>query len=208
MAKDIPTSNNWLQSEQETMTKILRSKFQQNPDLASILINTGQKSLHEATSDRKWSTGAELASRALLNSDWHGQSIMGQLLQSVRNELSAEQPISDQTPLPSTEGLDVYEDITPLPVDTTISTPPLKQSQPSLASTPLPGTVEPQPLLLENNTLDLYHNTGARPKSSAEKNITSRRPSQSKVRRSPTPPPRTSRQTRTKKSSQGGIINC
>lgn len=97
LAKSIPSSNEWSSIEQETMTNILHNKFQQNSDLASTLINTGQKSLHEATGDHKWATGAELASKALLNSDWHGQSLMGQLLQSVRDDLIANQPTAAQT---------------------------------------------------------------------------------------------------------------
>lgn len=210
MAKDIPSSNDWLKNEQEVMTKILRNKFQQNPDLASTLINTGQKYLHEATRDRKWSTGAELTSKALLNSEWQGQSLMGQLLQIVRNEFVIDQS-SDNNNLnpPPTNGIpDVYDDITPMPDDppsrtttttTTTTTPPPKQPSPAHTSTPVARTsqAQPQAALPEDNTLDPYLNTGARPKALAEKNITS-----------PTPPPRNSRPSRVKKSSLGGIINC
>lgn len=89
LSKDIPNNKEWIGKEQDVMKSILLNKFQQNNDLASILMNTGDKHLHEATSDLKWATGAELASKALMNSDWYGQDILGQLLESVRLELKA-----------------------------------------------------------------------------------------------------------------------
>lgn len=48
------------------MLCILRNKFLQNTDLATKSVNTGDRHLHEATSDSKWATVAELASKALL----------------------------------------------------------------------------------------------------------------------------------------------
>lgn len=91
MSKDIPSSKDWLDQEEEVMLSILHNKYEQNQELATKLVNTGQKQLHEATGDHKWSTGAELASKTLLNSEWKGQDLMGKLLETVRTDLIAMQ---------------------------------------------------------------------------------------------------------------------
>lgn len=59
MSKGIPTSNEWVDNEEDVMLGILRNKYQQNSDLATKLVNTGQRHLHEATGDNKWSTGED-----------------------------------------------------------------------------------------------------------------------------------------------------
>lgn len=87
LSKDIPSSKDWIESEQDNMKRILLNKFQQNTNLATMLVNTGDRHLHEATSDSKWATGAELASKALLDSDWYGQDILGELSEAVRTQL-------------------------------------------------------------------------------------------------------------------------
>lgn len=192
------------------MTQILCNKFKQNPELTAVLVNTGQKSLHEATGDHKWSTGAELASKALLNAEWQGQSIMGQLLQAVRNELSTGQQPNESIPLP-VEGLDL-DNLTPMPDDPFISnpSPPAKQSQPHspITSTPVIAAAESHSHFLDTSNSDPYQDTGARPKIIEGRNITLRRSSQPRATKSPTPPPRATRVSRANKSSAGGIINC
>lgn len=70
------------------MKSILRRKFQQTQGLADQLIGTANKQLHEATSDAKWGIGAELASKALADTTWMGQDILGNLLEQVRAELA------------------------------------------------------------------------------------------------------------------------
>lgn len=87
LSKQIPNSKEWIAKEEETMKAIIRRKFQQNQGLADQLINTGDKQLHEATSDPKWGTGAELASKALSETTWSGQDLLGSLLEQVREEL-------------------------------------------------------------------------------------------------------------------------
>lgn len=210
LAKDIPSSKDWASEEQDIMTQILRNKFQQNPELATVLVNTGQKNLHKAASDHKWSTGAELASKALLNADWHGQSLMGQLLQSVRNELSSKQPIFQPTPTPT--GDSIYEEVTPMPDDPFTSTSTSTTPSPThVDSTPLASHTGLHSVSQDNTNLDSYQNTGARPKTTVGSNITLRKSSQAFSTRSPTsltPPPRPVRSSRASKSLQGGIINC
>lgn len=87
LSKQIPNSKDWIAKEEETMKAILRRKFQQNQGLADQLIDTGNKQLHEATSDPKWGTGAELASKALTETTWTGQDLLGSLLEQIREEL-------------------------------------------------------------------------------------------------------------------------
>lgn len=69
------------------MAELLMAKFSQNGDLAKILLDTGEKQLHEATSDRKWAIGCALSSRALSTEEWKGRDILGQLLESTRDAL-------------------------------------------------------------------------------------------------------------------------
>lgn len=97
LSKDIPSNNDWVIKEQGVMKSILDRKFHQNLDLATKHINTGDRQLHEATSDHKWATGAELASKSTLNTEWTGQDLLGQLLETVRTELIAKHQQQQQT---------------------------------------------------------------------------------------------------------------
>lgn len=143
MSKDIPSSKDWAEKEQEVMLEILQNKYQQNPELADKLIKTGQRQLHEATGDNKWSTGAELASKALLNSEWTGQDLMGKLLETVRSDLLTNQQDGQSSHLTlnisQSNNLDL-DDITPLPEDNsntstvTSPTPPPRNSRPLRAA--------------------------------------------------------------------------
>lgn len=129
------------------MTDILRLKFTQNPDLANLLVATGQLHLHEATADPKWATGAELSSKATLTGQWGGSDKMGSLLDQLRSELreDTDLPPTNSSPLPL-EG----DDILPMPDDqgdnnTTPDPPtplnPHSSPTPHLSQHSLPQTV-------------------------------------------------------------------
>lgn len=205
MSKDIPTSKEWVDKEHEVMLNILRNKYQQNPGLATTLVNTGQRKLHEATGDRKWAIGAELASKSLLNSDWNGQDMMGKLLESVRSELLDKQPNlltqSDQTktPTPDSHALDI-DNITPLPDDVLPPPTPLHSDQTGNNNTSTPvSTTRPQGSL-RRDAPDSYYNTGARPKTAAvgtHFSFGTANTSQDYSVTSPTAPPRRSTRAKT-----------
>lgn len=87
LSKQVPTSKAWLKNENQVMEDLLRCKFTQNESLAHALVKTEGLELHEATSDRKWGTGAELSSKSLLNGLWEGQDLLGQMIEKIRGEL-------------------------------------------------------------------------------------------------------------------------
>lgn len=102
LGNQITIKQDWRDSE-EVMYDILRCKFSQNPNLAESLTNTGLLHLHEASADRKWSTGA-----------WPGSDRMGFLLEKLRAEIQgipfpdpADLP-PDTTPPPHLKGMTYF----------------------------------------------------------------------------------------------------
>lgn len=67
LAKQLPSSKIWVKDEESIMTDLVTMKFTQNIYIRNLLLATGNKEFHEATSNKKWGTGAELSSNALLN---------------------------------------------------------------------------------------------------------------------------------------------
>ena len=65
-------------------------KFKQNPELLRKLLDTGDKTLVEATPDRTWGAGVSLTSRALKNGEYPGENRQGKLLMKARNKLRTE----------------------------------------------------------------------------------------------------------------------
>lgn len=122
LSKQIPTNKNWLKKEDQIMEDLVRSKFTQNEELTYTLVKTDGLQLHEATSDKKWGTGAELSSKTLLNGLWEGQDHLGQLIEKIRNELiDAGFTAPDETEDPSYSESQVDDeednDISPIPDD-------------------------------------------------------------------------------------------
>ena len=66
----------------------LQAKFQQNPHAMDTLIRkTGNKRIVECASDRLWATGIPLNDpNCLDDTKWIGQGILGQMLESIRND--------------------------------------------------------------------------------------------------------------------------
>lgn len=89
LSKKVPTNKNWLKQEDQLMENLVRYKFTQNEALARTLVKTGDMELHEATSDKKWGTGTELSSKALLEGEWEGQDLLGQKIEKIHSELIA-----------------------------------------------------------------------------------------------------------------------
>ena len=62
------------------------SKFLQNPTLGQILLDTGTKTLAEASTELPWGTGISFRSRNVLNMEsWTHTGLMGDLLMEIRN---------------------------------------------------------------------------------------------------------------------------
>ena len=66
----------------------LQAKFQQNPHAMDTLIRkTGNKKIVECVSDRLWATGIPLTDpNCLEDTKWISQGILGQMLESIRND--------------------------------------------------------------------------------------------------------------------------
>ena len=109
----------WKKKEKQVMKTLLVSKFTLNERLGRLLQNTGEKELHEATRDPKWSIGAELSSKAAKQHRGQGGNLLGNLLKEVReylntNILQNQQPdlaqqIDDTTDFPTDD------ELTPMP---------------------------------------------------------------------------------------------
>ena len=84
---ELGTSDDWEGRQLDVMYECIKAKFEQNPDLKALLLETGDKELVEATPDRLWGCGATLSSNALRKRDWPGQNKHGKILMVVREEL-------------------------------------------------------------------------------------------------------------------------
>ena len=80
--------NRWEEVACSVCKSGIRAKFQQNPmAMDTLLHKTGQKQIAECTADRLWGTGLPLGDPACLDtSKWTLQGIMGQILESIRDE--------------------------------------------------------------------------------------------------------------------------
>ena len=80
--------NRWEEVACSVCKSGIRAKFQQNPvAMDTLLHKTGQKQIAECTADRLWGTGLPLGDPACLDtSKWISQGIMGQILESIRDE--------------------------------------------------------------------------------------------------------------------------
>jgi ribA/ribD-fused uncharacterized protein len=68
----------WKEVKEDIMLKALRAKFSQNPDLAEVLLDTGDNRLHEdSPHDQYWGV--------------KGKDRLGKLLEQVREEIRREQ---------------------------------------------------------------------------------------------------------------------
>ena len=66
----------------------IQAKFQQNQHAMDTLIHkTGNKRIVKCASDRLWATGIPLNDlNCLDDTKWIGQGILGQMLESIRND--------------------------------------------------------------------------------------------------------------------------
>lgn len=98
LAKQLPTNKKWSDSELNTMQNLVTHKLTQNSYIRNLLLASGNAEFHKATGNKKWGTGAELSSKALMNGAWEGRDLLGQVLEKVRATLKLVYP----TPTPPT----------------------------------------------------------------------------------------------------------
>lgn len=197
LAKQLPTSKNWIKEEEQIMTDLVTMKFTQNPHIRNLLLATENKEFHEATSNKKWGTGAELASNALLNGDWNGEDLLGQILERVRTNLKLVYPIPPD-PFGSSEDVNALTHVKstndpPTPHTHTArgeggkTSPVLAQLQISARAKPMGGQL-PTPAAGSKTptTVESPHSSAGSPVSTqAIEEISNKRRNKS----APTPPP-------------------
>lgn len=77
----------WRGQKEEKMVLTINLKYDQNPKLAQLLINTGDKQLNEATVNNFFGIGVTLHSKALRDRAYGGLNKLGEILQNKRREL-------------------------------------------------------------------------------------------------------------------------
>ena len=87
VAGEMGTSEDWENRQFDLMFVLLLRKFQQNPELKTLLLSSGNLQLVEATPDRLWGCGATLSSNALRRHEWPGRNRHGEILMTVRTYL-------------------------------------------------------------------------------------------------------------------------
>ena len=77
----------WIDSAESLCFDGIQAKFQQNDHLMERLLDTGDKTLVEASYDEAWGTGQHLGSRdCLVKSKWKSIGILGRILMWIRSE--------------------------------------------------------------------------------------------------------------------------
>ncbi len=79
----------WIAKREKFMCTGCMAKFQQNPNLCSVLLAAGDTELIEASPyDRIWGIGLSIDDpRALDKTQWKGLNLLGNVLMSVRDKL-------------------------------------------------------------------------------------------------------------------------
>ena len=80
----------WRQVKEEVMTKVVDLKFDQNQDLAKLLMGTGKTTLNEATNNKFFGIGATLHSRLIRDESYQGLNKLGLILMNKRQQLVEE----------------------------------------------------------------------------------------------------------------------
>ena len=77
----------WNTKRHDLMLQLVQAKFQQNPNLADELRNTGKKTISESEKHKDFANGLSIIHRDILNKQqWTSQSKLGEILMTVRRE--------------------------------------------------------------------------------------------------------------------------
>ena len=91
LAREITRSDHveWCRVARSKCEPGIRCKFQQNPTLMNLLLNTGEGIIAEATYDKLWGMGVPLHhNNALKQQDWANIGILGEILMKIRDDNS------------------------------------------------------------------------------------------------------------------------
>ena len=93
LVRDIPNYNHEDRNNiaKEMCENGIKAKFVQNPNLQTLLLNTGKKVIAECCLDQTWGSGVPLYDDQAINQyNWIGQGILGKTLVEIRDELASE----------------------------------------------------------------------------------------------------------------------
>ena len=86
----------WTNNIKKLCSPGILAKFQQNPECAQFLVETGDRRIGEAArNDPVWGIGIGLQDKELFTKVWAGQNLLGSMLEEVRKKLTA--PAMDET---------------------------------------------------------------------------------------------------------------
>ena len=88
MRDELGTSDEWEARKFEVMYGCLKKKFEQNPELKTLLLKTGDLELVEATPNLLWGCGATLSSNVLRRHSWPGRNKHGEILKGTKTQHS------------------------------------------------------------------------------------------------------------------------
>ena len=87
-ARDIKNFNKteWDTKAEELCYEGIKQKFEQNPHLKEVLMDTGNKTLVESCLDNVWGTGKTLSDPDCLTlTEWTSVGILGRILMKIRD---------------------------------------------------------------------------------------------------------------------------
>ena len=90
LARDVANYNRdiWIPQAKELCKPGISAKFEQNSNLSTMLLNTGDLKLIESSKDQDWGTGIPIHDdRCLLQEHWAHQGILGEILEEIRTSL-------------------------------------------------------------------------------------------------------------------------
>lgn len=90
VADALAESPEWRARKEEVMTRVVGLKFDQNPTLARLLLNTGDKPLKEATFNDYFGIGATLHGREVKDKSYRGANKLGNILMTKRASMRTE----------------------------------------------------------------------------------------------------------------------
>ena len=90
IADSIQETPEWRKDRDTIMKKVVSDKFDQNPELRDLLLETGDKPLNEATHNDHFGIGVALMAREIRDKSYRGANVLGVLLVNKRTSIRAD----------------------------------------------------------------------------------------------------------------------
>ena len=89
IADAIQETPEWRKDRDTVMRKVVSEKFEQNPVLCDLLLETGDKPLNEATHNDHFGIGVTLMAREIRDKSYRGANMLGIILAEIRTSIRA-----------------------------------------------------------------------------------------------------------------------